>query len=93
MTINADDLSNASRLSVTVRRRPQPRPVRPAVTCLSREFHDLPGLMLTIEQAQRLTGVDHATAEEALRALAAAGIVVEGLDGAFRCATPSPHRT
>ena len=92
MTTNTSDPSTASRVSVTVRRRPPARPVRQAVACLSREFHDLPGLTLTIGQARRLTGFDHATAEDALRALAAAGIVVQESHGAFRCAERSRYR-
>jgi hypothetical protein len=93
MTTSAEHLPTAGRVSLTSLRRPPARPVRPAVARLSREFRDMPRLLLTVDQAARLTGFDQATAEDALRALVASGILVEGPDGAFRRAEPSPRQS
>jgi hypothetical protein len=89
MTNTADHRPHPGHVALAQHRRPAARPVRPAVARLSREFRELPGLQLTIDQAARLAGVDHASAEDALRALAAAGILLEGADGAFRRAEPA----
>ena len=84
MTITAEDLPHAGRVTRTLHRRPSTRALRPAVARLAQEFHDMPGLQLTLDQAARLGGYDLITTEDALRVLVAAGVLVEAPRGAFR---------
>jgi D-serine deaminase-like pyridoxal phosphate-dependent protein len=85
MITNADQLPHAGRL--TLLRRPPA--VRAALARLSREFRDMPRLRLTVEQAARLSACDAGTAEDALRALVASGILIEASDGTFCRAEPA----
>ena len=61
---------------------------RPAVTpqLLTRirgEYHEMPGLRLTLQQARRLLNLDHLTCSAALAVLEAAGFLATTRDGAF----------
>jgi Fic family protein len=47
------------------------------------EFLEMPGLKLTIAQAQRLWGVDRATCETAIEELTACRFLARTRDGAF----------
>jgi hypothetical protein len=47
------------------------------------EFLEMPGLKLTVPQAQRLWGVDRLTCEAVIDALTAAHFLVRTRDGAF----------
>jgi hypothetical protein len=47
------------------------------------EFLEMPGLKLTIAQAQRLWGVDHATCEQLIEELMACRFLARTRDGAF----------
>jgi Fic family protein len=47
------------------------------------EFLEMPGLKLTIAQAQRLWGIDRATCEAAIEELTACRFLARTRDGAF----------
>jgi Fic family protein len=47
------------------------------------EFLEMPGLKLTIAQAQRLWGIDRATCEAAIEELIACRFLARTRDGAF----------
>ena len=47
------------------------------------EFREMPGLQLTVPQAQRLWGLDRRTAEVILDTLLADGLLARSADGAF----------
>ena len=53
------------------------------------EFHEMPGLCLTGQQAARLWNLDRATSDAALSALVADGYLTRTNDGRFVAAAPS----
>ncbi len=47
------------------------------------QFLEMPGLKLTLAQAQRLWGMDRATCEAVIEELTASGFLTRARDGAF----------
>jgi len=71
----------------------------PLLLRIWREFAEMPGLCLTIAQAQRLWTIDRATCAELLERLVSARLLVRGGDGRYSCQTtplngsaPSPSK-
>lgn len=57
------------------------------------EYVEMPGLSLTLPQAQRLLGLDGVTCETLLRDLVASGFLVSTSNGRFRLAGLSAARS
>jgi DNA-binding IclR family transcriptional regulator len=55
----------------------------PQLLRLWHEFAEMPGLRLTVAQAQRLCGLDRATCAELLDSLVSARLLVRGGDGRY----------
>lgn len=53
------------------------------MTQVQAEYTEMPGLSVTLRQAQRLWAVDRATCEEALRRLTASGVLRMTAKGRF----------
>lgn len=53
------------------------------ISCIRREYIDMPGLTLTLPQAARLWNVDVHTCQVALEALVSAGFLIFRDDGQF----------
>ena len=65
---------------------PSNMPPSPPTHLLARirsEYHEMPGLRLTLLQARRLWGIDILTCSTALSALEAAGFLARTRDGAY----------
>ena len=54
------------------------------VTRIRAEFNEMPGLRLTLPQAQRLWGVDGATCSALLNVLVRSELLTRGADGRYR---------
>jgi hypothetical protein len=57
------------------------------------EFSEMPGLRLTVAQAQRLWGLERAVCDELLGALVDANFLSQTRDGAFIKTDGGPRRT
>jgi hypothetical protein len=58
-------------------------PPAPLLARIRAEFHEMPGLRLTLLQARRLFALDIVTCSAALAALEAAGFLATTRDGAY----------
>jgi DNA-binding IclR family transcriptional regulator len=56
----------------------------PQLRSIWHEFAEMPGLRLTVAQAQRLWTIDRATCSELLDRLVSAHLLVRGGDGRYR---------
>jgi hypothetical protein len=64
--------------------RPVPRsPVSTLMSQVQAEYDEMPGLSVTLPQAQRLWAVDRPTCEEAFRHLIASGVLRKTTRGRF----------
>jgi hypothetical protein len=61
----------------------------PQLLRLWHEFAEMPGLRLTIAQAQRLCALDRATCAELLESLVSARLLVRGGDGRYSRQMPT----
>ena len=64
-------------------RIPDERALDAIVAVVRREYHELPGLILTVEQARRLWGLDPTTCRAVLRRLVDTGELTETQGGGF----------
>jgi len=63
----------------------------PLLRRIRSEFHEMPGLCLTVRQAARLWNVDVTTSEQALRLLVTENFLHRAADGQY-VATPRSER-
>jgi hypothetical protein len=61
----------------------QPRPLEGILRRIQGEYNEMPGLRLTIAQAQRLWGLDRAECDAVLGALVDAKFLIRNRDGTF----------
>ena len=61
------------------------------VTRVKSEYVEMPGLSLTLPQAQRLLGLDRTTCEALMRDLVATGFLTNTAAGRFKLASHSAH--
>jgi len=61
----------------------QPQPLEGILRRIQGEYNEMPGLRLTIAQAQRLWGLDRAECDAVLRALVDAKFLIRNRDGTF----------
>ena len=65
----------------------------PLLRRIWREFAEMPGLRLTIAQAQKLWTIDRATCAELLERLVSARLLVRGADGRYARHASMPPST
>lgn len=63
--------------------KPAQGDIRGLMERIQNEYREMPGLHLTLPQAQRLWGLDRPKCEEALRTLTRANVLTRTSDGAF----------
>ncbi len=63
--------------------RPAERDIHGLMRRIQSEYREMPGLRLTLPQAQRLWGLDRLKCEEVLRNLTHSNVLVRTSDGAF----------
>jgi len=61
----------------------QPQPLEGILRRIQGEYNEMPGLRLTIAQAQRLWGLDRAECDAVLGALVDAKFLIRNRDGTF----------
>jgi hypothetical protein len=61
----------------------QPQPLEGILRRIQGEYNEMPGLRLTIAQAERLWGLDRAECDAVLRALVDAKFLIRNRDGTF----------
>ena len=61
----------------------QPQPLEGILRRIQGEYNEMPGLRLTIAQAQRLWGLDRAECDAVLGALVDAKFLIRNRDGAY----------
>ena len=61
----------------------QPQPLEGILRRIQGEYKEMPGLRLTIAQAQRLWGLDRAECDAVLGALVDAKFLIRNRDGTF----------
>jgi hypothetical protein len=61
----------------------QPQPLEGILRRIQGEYNEMPGLRLTIAQAERLWGLDRAECDAGLRALVDAKFLIRNRDGTF----------
>jgi len=61
----------------------QPQPLEGILRRIRGEYMEMPGLRLTVTQAQRLWGLDRAACETVLSALVDVEFLIRNGDGAF----------
>ena len=67
--------------------------VESALERLRGEYREMPGLRLTVEQVERLCGIDHVVCEALLDALVATRVLQVNPDGTYARLTDGPrHR-
>jgi hypothetical protein len=57
--------------------------LRTAIARMKAEYREMPGLILTAWQAERLLGLDHATCERAISTLMKRGFLKQSAEGAY----------
>jgi hypothetical protein len=60
-----------------------PQPLKRLIRRIRGEFNEMPGLRLTVAQAQRLWGLDPAACDTVLSALIDVGFLIRSRDGAY----------
>lgn len=63
--------------------KPTERDIRGLMERIQSEYRELPGLRLTLPQAQRLWGLDPSNCEEVFRKLTRSNVLARTSDGAF----------
>ena len=65
-----------------------PPPLQELFRRIAGEYREMPGLSLTLPQAQRLWGLDRDTCERALAILIERRVLRRGMNGTYVCGSP-----